>query len=134
MTQLIYASTAEAKLCLDEVHDILNVSNKQNKLFSITGLLLWNNFMFLQCLEGNKADIEQLYQNIQKDKRHHTIKLLGQVEINRKDFEEWSMGFVNTQYLTQKMLSKHTGFSDFAPYHYTFNQARDLLKHLSRLI
>lgn len=132
--QLIYASTSIDSLDLNEVHNILSTANRENKRHDITGLLLWDSHTFLQCLEGRENEIDQLFTNINRDKRHHTIRLIDKKETSKREFEEWTMGFVNQKHLTRQTLLQNTDHSEFDPYRYHFSQALNLLKSLSKLI
>lgn len=134
MVQLIYTSIAHEETDLKQVQQILTVANTANKIHNVTGILLWDTTVYLQCIEGESHAIDQLFKNICQDERHHSIRLLGKVETAQRGFEEWSMAFVNERHLTQEALLTYTGATDFAPRNYNFSQALALLKSLSTLI
>tara|TARA_R110002094_G_scaffold218494_1_gene190090 strand:+ start:185 stop:589 length:405 start_codon:yes stop_codon:yes gene_type:complete len=107
LTQLIYVSSAKELLGEQELNNMLALARKANKSHQITGLLLYKEGNFMQVIEGNKNDIEQLFANITKDDRHTGIILLLKETITQREFPNWSMAF--------KKLSPTApeGFSDF---------------------
>lgn len=52
MTQLIHCSKAKENVTLEDVKDILNLSNAKNKEFDLSRMLIYNSTYFLQCIEG----------------------------------------------------------------------------------
>ena len=72
---------------------ILQTSRSKNKLHNITGMLLCANSGVLQVLEGEDADVSELYRSIELDKRHNDIFLLSKTEVTKRQFASWDMGF-----------------------------------------
>ncbi len=68
---------------------ILDVNPKLN----ITGALLHNNNFFLQVLEGKKETIQDLFENIRKDKRHKNILTILDQKIEDRIFENYEANF-----------------------------------------
>ena len=97
MYHLIYASSARHPLNADELSELLNVSITNNALRNITGFLIYTEGEFIQILEGEKVDVEVIFDKILNDKRHHEIKVLVREVIKRRSFETWSMGFKTLQ-------------------------------------
>ena len=50
-------------------------------------------------LEGPDNVVQALFDQIAKDKRHDSIRLLLRKEMEAKEFEEWSMAFINVEAL-----------------------------------
>jgi hypothetical protein len=59
-------------------------------------MMLYHAGSFLQILEGEEQDVEQLFSKIGKDKFHTNIKIIYRGDIDEREFSDWSMGFVNT--------------------------------------
>lgn len=90
---LVYASSASKHLSDAELENILKTSRANNARFGITGTLLYAGGNFLQILEGDKTQVETLYQAITKDHRHHgALRILTRF-IEGRSFADWSMGY-----------------------------------------
>ena len=79
-------------------------------MHGISGMLLYHEGNFLQVLEGPDENVDALYKKIQKDPGHSKSMLLLRETIKKKEFEDWSMGFVDTSRLAEKF----EGFTDYA--------------------
>ncbi len=90
---LIYASSARWRLEEVELEHILKSARLNNEQAGITGLLLYAEGNFLQILEGQKEDVEILFDQIKKDRRHGGIIRLMALESSQRHFPDWSMGF-----------------------------------------
>ena len=91
---LIYQSRASAPFTDAELAAVLNWSRTYNRQIHVTGLLLHSpDGRFLQILEGEDADVRQLYyQHISVDPRHHQCQVLGEGSCAERSFADWSMG------------------------------------------
>jgi len=63
----------------------------RNRRESITGVLLYCNGSFLQCIEGPRAGLNRVYASICEDGRHHRISELVREPVTRREYSEWSM-------------------------------------------
>lgn len=134
MQQLIYASTALPGLTLCEVQEILTTANKKNKKTYISGMLLYDGIFFLQVLEGASNLLDDLMQNIQNDSRHNDILLLGRRDIDSRNFEEWTMGFVNSADKIKEVIWDESKRTTFNPHQFEYDEALNIIKKLSYLI
>lgn len=91
---IAYVSTAVRLLDGNQLLDLLNTSRQRNHRDDITGLLLYSNGRFIQCIEGPEAALRKLYADIQVDSRHKNITLLVDEPIGGRDFGSWTMGYV----------------------------------------
>jgi len=88
---------------------------KRNMADGITGLLVcrynpdYKRGNFLQVLEGPDAQLEDVWRRISNDKRHHTILVVEEGELETRMFADWSMGLKNIE---AGELSKFEGFAD----------------------
>lgn len=131
--QLIYASTASKILTLEDLKDILATAARCNKEHRITGFLCADKHYFVQCIEGEKSAIDQLYQNIQKDYRHHSLEILRYEEITIRAFPEWAMAAVLDMERHQKILSKFRDDDSFQPYTLSSENSLRFLQEFSKL-
>lgn len=110
MISLIYGSTATYHMTEEELIEILRQAESNNSELGITGMLLYKDGNFLQVLEGEEDVVMPLYNKIKFDERHHQVITIGKRKITERDFEKWSMGFVNISNLTPENLP---GYSDY---------------------
>lgn len=68
--QLIYFSDRPAESTLSVVELICEAAYKRNRVDGVTGLLVYNESMFLQFIEGPNAAVTGCYARIEKDTRH----------------------------------------------------------------
>ncbi|MFB0612886.1 BLUF domain-containing protein [Aurantiacibacter poecillastricola] len=94
LSRLLYTSH-----CAEEFTDrtrldpgyIAEKAARNNALRDITGSLLFVEDQFIQILEGPAAKVEETFELICRDFRHHTLKLIDLVSVKERVFPEWSM-------------------------------------------
>lgn len=93
--QLVYASYCAKELDSHAINELLEQSRKKNSANAITGMLLFNNFFFLQLLEGGDGPVSDLFDVISKDSRHsHVTVLYNQlVPPEERVSGQWSMSY-----------------------------------------
>ena len=96
MIQLVYASAATRPFTPEALRLLLNKARARNANFGVTGMLLYHHGSFLQVLEGPEAGVDRILASILKDPRHTTARTLSRATITTREFEAWSMGFVDT--------------------------------------
>ncbi|WP_299211072.1 BLUF domain-containing protein [uncultured Dokdonia sp.] len=104
--EVSYRSLAVLELKEEDVVNIIDVSKIQNKNNNITGSLIFHNNIFFQLIEGPKKEVLQLYKNIKKDNRHHSIVTLWQGPKPKLEFEDWSMAMISNN----PMIDSSTNF------------------------
>jgi hypothetical protein len=90
---LIYTSTASRLMSDVELNSLLTDCRACNSRDALTGMLLYKDGSFMQVLEGEKERVLLTFSRIQKDTRHKDIFLLRERELERRNFDGWSMGF-----------------------------------------
>lgn len=105
MFSLVYRSTASSNLTLSDLKNIHSAAISFNKKNSITGCLLHHDGKFVQLLEGPLHRVLELYQKIEKDKRHTKVKILNTQNSKFRMFKQWSMIFHNLDHETTKEAS-----------------------------
>lgn len=90
MHMVVYTSRAVegTEGCLDA---IISVATRNNKQKDITGALFFDNNTFLQVLEGEKVDLEELLHQIALDSRHKDINILINESVPQRTLKGWSM-------------------------------------------
>ena len=77
-----------------EIEGILAASRRNNARAGVTGALIFNRSTFGQVLEGPEAAVEETYERIEADPRHHDVEVLDLRSVEARAFGDWSMGFV----------------------------------------
>lgn len=91
MKQLVYMSRAVVRLDSLGFHRLLWQSMRDNLQADITGLLIHLDGHFLQVLEGEEENLDQLMEKIMRDPRHSDVRLIDYHTITERDFPLWSM-------------------------------------------
>ncbi len=112
LISLVYVSFAEHPMTNAELREILEVSRTNNEAKNITGMLLYRNGFFIQALEGEAEVVDELYEGIKGDPRHHHVVTVYRNEIAERSFGNWSMGFniLRDDMLTEEQRGYFTDF------------------------
>ncbi|KQC33015.1 hypothetical protein AAU57_06540 [Nonlabens sp. YIK11] len=93
MYSIAYISRANETLTDYEIHEMLLSSERRNNLFGIKGILLFKDGNFLQVLEGDQNQIQELYDKICEDSRHSNIYEIFNTELRSPIFNEYNSKF-----------------------------------------
>lgn len=93
-------------------------------------MLCFNRKYFLQCLEGSRTNVNNAYHKILNDKRHSRIVLLDYKEITKREFSNWSMGYMPESSLTAPTSLKFSGKNEFSPYEMSGESAHQMMLEL----
>ena len=72
---------------------IANQSSINNSALSITGILFYDGEHFCQHIEGEKENVDFLFDKIQKDDRHKELLVMEKGFIGDRKYEEWNMKY-----------------------------------------
>lgn len=81
----------------ENISALLLKSRTYNRTNAITGCLLYYDQEFIQLIEGDKKNVQDLYQRIIKDPRHTDIIFLGENHIEERTFADWSMAYLDPE-------------------------------------
>ena len=118
MFNLIYRSYSKQNITVNEIQKILNSAHIFNSQHNITGCLIYFNNYFIQFLEGDKEQVENLFYNkIMKDKRHQKIELLlsENTTHEKRLFQNWKMAYYHVKQENASEFEK-TLFADNLTY------------------
>jgi len=132
LMRLIYASKMTPQCGPKELKEILDVSRKKNEARGITGVLCYDPQSFLQCLEGAQDVVNELYRTIMMDERHEHVMLISYTDIDRRDFEKWSMAYLNIEDYSRDLAFKYNVTKEFDPFSMNGNQALEFLLSITR--
>jgi hypothetical protein len=130
LVRLLYCSRA-VDTSPEAIDSILQQSREHNPLSGITGILCYGEGIFLQCIEGGRMQVSELFGSIQKDPRHKDVALLLYEEISERRFGGWSMGQVNVSKLNQTILLKYSEKPELDPYAVSGKMSLSLLEDLA---
>ncbi|KGT47153.1 BLUF domain-containing protein [Acinetobacter sp. HR7] len=128
MLQLCYVSErieTEQDL-LQDLSDILATARKFNHEHQIYGVLYYAQGKFFQCLQGEPEIVEQLFQSISKDRRHHQVYRFADTTVEKPRFAEWSMKYVHKHSEIAAYFSS-LGHSTFLPHELNQDDLNGLL-------
>lgn len=110
LIQLVYVSSAAVEFSADDLRELLAKARVKNAERGITGMLLYHDGNFIQAIEGEADAVQALHAEIQRDGRHRGMIVLSQMPIERRQFDGWAMGFVDTRALTDAEKAGHTRY------------------------
>jgi hypothetical protein len=116
LIRLIYASRTKGMLTPLDVKDIVRSSQRNNVKKGISGALLLSNGIFLQCLEGDRQEVNLLYHRILNDSRHQDPAVLAIDEIEQRLYGAWAMGVLPTTQANEALFLKYSPRAEFDPY------------------
>jgi len=99
MICLVYVSSAIRGLSKDDINSIVKASEVSNRILNITGLLLYKGGNFMQLIEGDSEIVHILQSKIKDDIRHTGMITLLSENITHRNFENWSMGYQDIDFL-----------------------------------
>ena len=105
--------------CEDPMNDLFNILTEAlnfNSRNAIFGALYYGNGYFVQCLEGDRNKIEDLfYKKILKDPRHKNCEVLYFEDVNDRLFSDWHMKYANIHQDILGFFAEHN-LDEFNPY------------------
>ncbi|AZN36438.1 BLUF domain-containing protein [Iodobacter ciconiae] len=90
---LVYVSTATRLMTEAELEVLLLGAVEQNNKNNVTGVLLYNNGDFMQCLEGPEPILRETFRRITDSRQHSGIICLFDEKISKRSFSDWHMGY-----------------------------------------
>jgi len=130
LVRCLYASRAAAPLDSARVEAIVEQSHRNNPPRGITGLLCFVDDVFVQVLEGGRAEVADLFNIIILDDRHHSVRILNYVEIPERRFGHWNMGQVNMARVNTALLLKYSAKPVLDPFSASATATMALLDEL----
>ena len=92
---LVYCSRAAAGVDDQAVTEIIASARRHNPARGITGMLVFGGGIFFQWLEGPRASVAELMEQLRADTRHESIVLLSEdSESRERVFPDWDMELV----------------------------------------
>ena len=130
LVRLLYVSRAVSPDSPEIIESILADSRAHNLGQGITGILCYGGGIFLQAIEGGRAQVNALYSHIVGDKRHKDVVLLHYEEISERRFSGWTMGQVDVARVNTSILLKYSERAELDPYSVSGSVSLALLEEL----
>lgn len=105
LISLSYISKATQDMGVLALIRLTDQAAQLNQRLNITGVLFYENQHFGQTIEGPRSAVMKLWEKIQKDPRHHYVRLLELNDIDARRFPSWSMRFFMAKEILKKCLS-----------------------------
>jgi hypothetical protein len=134
MKRLIYSSNSSENVDFKIVGEILTHAMNRNKEIGITGMMVYDGHRFLQCIEGDETVVDELWQKLTKDTRHHSLYIHGTEFDDKRLFPEWNMGYMNNRPVIQKMIHSITANDVFSLETLSYAHAKLILLQLSFIL
>jgi hypothetical protein len=94
----VYCSRAADGVDLDEVARIVAFAQSRNRARDITGMLVFDNGVFLQWVEGPPIRVRELTKSLFRDPRHFDVVPLEEsIEKRERLYPDWEMEPVKSE-------------------------------------
>ncbi|MBD3669346.1 MAG: BLUF domain-containing protein [Gammaproteobacteria bacterium] len=80
-----------------DLNNICRHASEFNARRNISGVLFYENYHFLQAIEGPQLEIDGLMESIRMDSRHRNIDILVEMDISSRYFSRWNMQPINLE-------------------------------------
>lgn len=134
LVRLLYASRVVGNIDDQLIRSILECSRQRNPEHGITGLLCFQpgEDVFIQVIEGGRAEVNDLYRNIVRDPRHNDVMLLAYEEILERRFASWKMGSVDLKRVNLSTILRFSERPVLSPFAMSGKAAIALLEELAQ--
>lgn len=131
LVRLIYVSIMTETCDTEALEQILKVSRRNNAEKDVTGILCYDPAMFLQCLEGPRNVVNELYTSIARDTRHKNVTLLEYAEVSERLFGNWSMAFVSMHTVDPATVTRFSQNGKFNAFMFSGAEAGNFLMEIA---
>jgi hypothetical protein len=114
LVRALYVSRAVGPQTGTVTASILAASQEHNAAQAITGVLCQGQGLYLQVLEGERAQVNRLYAHILQDRRHHDVQMLSFEEITKRRYPDWSMAHVHLPDDDAMIRMQHPEFDPYS--------------------
>lgn len=112
MIEIAYTSRASKMFSPQELQDLHQEAMSFNREHEVTGLLLYNDGIFFQVIEGEAEVVLALYASICKDFRHYDVRTIYEQPLAARNFKTWAMSFHNISHDQRQPIHSQIDISD----------------------
>jgi len=95
--EILYSSVSSRHLSREELQELSEQAQKNNRNIGVTGCLVYHSREFIQLLEGDATAVKQMFETIASDNRHSNLQVIWKGQIAHRAFESWAMAYVNLE-------------------------------------
>jgi hypothetical protein len=114
LVRALYVSRAVGPQTGTVTATILATAQAHNRAHAISGVLCQGQGLYLQVLEGERAEVNRLYAQILLDRRHHDVQMLAFEEIEQRRYPDWAMAHVVLPDDDAMVLMQHPEFDPYS--------------------
>ncbi len=92
---ICYVSSENNRMEEDQIQCLFSQTQTNNKANDICGILLYSQGNFFQVIEGEEKTVTNLFQKIEKDRRHRNLFKIFNREIKQDQYDEYSCEFLS---------------------------------------
>lgn len=93
ITQLLYVSLHNG--IMPDLLGFIGRCRTRNELIGLSSILLSTDKCYLHLLEGNRGDVNKLYNRIIVDPRHYDCTIIRYVDVKNREFKDWNAEHVD---------------------------------------
>jgi hypothetical protein len=134
LMRLIYASESTQPLTPATVQTLIDHASVANARRQLTGALVFDHRVFLQCLEGDRETVSEVFCRIAADTRHRRVVLLELQAVDERLFARWGMGFAAADEVGCEAFLRFGSGASFDPHTMSAGAALGLLQALESRI
>lgn len=104
---MLYSSVATGENDAGELRGLLERARAYNASNGITGVLIFYpaHRIFVQVLEGPRADVLALLERVRADPRHRGLRVHFEAAVRERNLGAWPMGFLTAEGGTADAIS-----------------------------
>lgn len=91
LANVVYRSRAVTPLSDPELQDLMQTAQTRNHHERVTGVMLYDDSHFFQCLEGPPEGVARIMSSIRNDRRHSDVHVINERTSTSRRFGGWSM-------------------------------------------
>lgn len=108
--QAIYESKARARITENTIGQIKTTALPNNVAHAVTSILYYDNWRFLQVVEGRPAQVVETMKQITTNPIHHSVKLRLMSRQSARRFGSWPLGILSVEDFELRRTLKNMGY------------------------
>jgi len=110
--QTIYESRAHTRITRNDIAKIAAKAMPHNRKKGITSFMYYDDWRFLQVIEGRPAQVAETMKRIVACPLHHSFKVRLMNRNMVRGFEEWHFGTMHADDFELRRILKNMGYAD----------------------